>query len=363
MTFKQKMQTIRADLRHNENIRPEHGGGLNQAAQKYAIEASQWLDLSTGINANGWPVPELPADIFNRLPEADDGLLPAAQQYYQTRNILPVAGSQQAIQLLPFVLKKLGLISDKPRVGLLSPAYSEHEFSWQMDNAQIIYLDRTSISDTITGLDVLVIINPNNPDGYLSSPETLQLWQRQLRKQGGLLIVDEAFMDCTAQSSLLSVMDFNQIDNLIILRSIGKFFGLAGIRCGFIMAHKTILDTMEYYQGPWSVNNPARYIVRHALTDQQWIEQTRRQLVDDSVYLQELLSAFLIDFDPDARISGSCLFKTIVSHRAAELHKCLAQQGILSRLLDDKSGIRFGLPANKTQYQRLKKSLKIILPA
>lgn len=332
---------------------PKHGGGLNQAVKTYKIDKSHWLDLSTGINPNSWPVPALPATVYNRLPEADDGLTTSARQYYQVNNLLPVAGSQQAIQLLPAVLKQLKLIGDQFRVGLMTPAYAEHEFAWRQANAEIIHLNKESIVQAIPELDILLLINPNNPDGHLFKPDTLLTWQQQLQKQGSLLIIDEAFIDCTPEYSLLSVADFKQMNNLIILRSIGKFFGLAGIRCGFVMAQQNILDTLNYYQGPWSLSHPTRYIARQALIDTQWIQHNRKLLSIQSRQLEQCLLNFLDKFDASAGLSGTRLFKTIFTNKASFLYKQLAQQGILTRLLDNNSGVRFGLPANEPQFQQL----------
>jgi len=105
---------------------PGHGGGLNQAIKKYSdeknpIDKNLWLDLSTGINPNGWFVPTIPDSVYNRLPENDDGLIEAALSYYQVSNVLPVSGSQEAIQLLPEIFQRYNLLSEKPNVGIISP--------------------------------------------------------------------------------------------------------------------------------------------------------------------------------------------------------------------------------------------------
>ncbi len=333
--------------------RPVHGGAVCQAAQQYGIKPSDWLDLSTGINPNGWPVPEIPTAVFNRLPETDDGLIECAQHYYQNPHLTAVAGSQEAIQLIPKVLSELNLIPDRPRVGLITPAYAEHEFSWQQAKADIICLAPGTIEKHLPDLDILVLINPNNPSGHLYSPETLQLWQQQLNRHKGFMIIDEAFMDCTPQYSLLPHTDFTQADNLIVLRSVGKFFGLAGIRAGFMAAHPVILKTLEFFQGPWSVSHPARYILKQALNDQPWIAQNRQWLMQQSDRLETLLMDFIQNYDQQANVDGCPLFKTVFTNKAQDLFEHLAHQGILTRLLDNLSGIRFGLPGDSQQFERL----------
>ncbi len=337
--------------------RPEHGGALNPAINKYQIKKSEWLDLSTGINPNGWPVPEIPPVVFNRLPETDDSLIESAQNYYQNPYLIAVAGSQEAIQLIPKVLSELNLIPVQPRVGLVTPAYAEHEFSWQLARAEIIHLSPDNIENYLPELNVLVLINPNNPSGHLYSPETLQLWQQQLNRHNGFMIIDEAFMDCTPQYSLLPHTDFNQAVNLIILRSVGKFFGLAGIRAGFMAAQPKVLESFKFFQGPWSVTHPTRYILKQALNDTQWIEQNTQWLIQQSDRLEKLLIDFIQNFDYQAKVSGSRLFKTVFTHKAQSLFKHLARQGILTRLLDNSSGVRFGLPADTRQFDRLSRVL------
>lgn len=158
----------------------EHGGRLRRAAQQYGIPLSDWLDLSTGINPNGWPIPVIPADCWQRLPEDDDGLLAAARHYYGNDTLLAVAGSQAAIQSLP-------RLRPKSRVGVLRPAYAEHGHSWQKAGHDLIELpaDADSINAAIESLDVLILINPNNPSGTLWQPAQLLAWQQRLTLRGG----------------------------------------------------------------------------------------------------------------------------------------------------------------------------------
>src|SRR5690606_22076033 len=95
----------------------EHGGRLRAAARRYGIPLSDWLDLSTGVNPEGWPVPAVPPEVWVRLPEEDDGLERAASAYYGCDSIFPVAGSQAAIQALPALLHA-------QRVGVIHPGYA-----------------------------------------------------------------------------------------------------------------------------------------------------------------------------------------------------------------------------------------------
>jgi cobalamin biosynthetic protein CobC len=167
----------------------QHGGQLAAAAAHYGIPEAQWLDLSTGINPLGWPVPELPARVWQRLPENDRRLEQAAREYYQTdADILAVSGSQAAIQLLP-ALRPPG------RVGFLSPGYAEHPHAWQRQGHRVEQLNAKQLDAAVDRLDVVILCRPNNPDGTVIPREMLLGWQAKLIKRGGWLVIDEAFAD------------------------------------------------------------------------------------------------------------------------------------------------------------------------
>lgn len=326
----------------------EHGGNLAAASQHYNIPLTDWLDLSTGINPNGWPVPKsLPSDIWSHLPIEHDGLLAAAQLYYQCENLLAVAGSQAAIQALPRLRKH-------SRVGLLAPAYAEHAHAWWQAGHMVIELDSSSINTTLPELDVLVIINPNNPTAELFSPSQLLAWHQQLAQHGGWLIVDEAFMDCTPEYSLL---DKQPHEGLIVLRSIGKFFGLAGLRVGFVFATSELLDALAELLGPWPIAQASRYITKLALSDIYWQQQQQLALPQTGQRLSELLTRYNIS--PTARCA---LFQWVCTPQAEHYHQQLAQQGIFTRLFKNPISLRFGLPKNEADWQRLAQALENISP-
>ncbi len=322
----------------------EHGGRLRQAARQYGIPLAGWLDLSTGINPNGWPVPPLPAQCWQRLPEDDDELLPAARRYYQNQSLLPVAGSQAAIQLLP-------LLRPKSRVGVLHPAYAEHAAAWQKAGHQVVIVAADHIESRLDDLDVLIIINPNNPTGKLYNRQQLLTWHQTLSRKGGWLIVDEAFIDAIPEQSL-SALPVQT--GLIVLRSLGKFFGLAGVRCGFVIAEKELLDVMAERLGPWTISHAGRYVAAVALADIAWQQTTAVTLQQQSLRLKTLLT------ESGWQPSGGCaLFQWIQRNNAASLHELLARQGILTRLFNDPCSLRFGLPGNEAAWQRLANSLSM----
>jgi len=319
-----------------------HGGRLQTAAAQFAIPLQHWLDLSTGINPNGWPVKELPASMWVRLPEDDDGLDTIACQYYEANDLLPVAGSQAAIQALP----SLRALS---RVSVLHPGYAEHAHAWQRNHHIVSAITPDQIDHLLPGIDVLIIIHPNNPTAAVFPVAKLLDWHAQLAERGGWLIVDEAYMDATPEFSLAS---YAATPGLIVLRSLGKFFGLAGARVGFVCAQPSLLKPLNNLLGPWTVNTPARWVAAQALQDVMWQEETRRGLLIASNRLQVMLTQHQL---PPA--GGCALFQWIVSRHAADLYKALASQGILVRYLNDPPSLRFGLPAHESDWQRLDSAL------
>ena len=320
----------------------EHGGQLRNAVKDYKIPLKNWVDLSTGINPNGYPIPEIPIACWQRLPENNDGLLTAAKDYYQAESLLAVAGSQAAIQMIPYLYPR-------SNVGVLAPAYAEHKVCWQQAGHQMITLTPETVDLHLAQLQVLIIVNPNNPTGHLFSPQQLLDWHKVLQAKNGLLIVDEAFIDTCSNHSLSHL---EPQTGLIILRSVGKFFGLAGIRCGFVIARSKLLALLEEKLGAWPLSHPSRYIATKALIDRQWQQQTLIVLPQQAQRLQKLLQS------KNLNPTGShALFQWVKTPTAKVLHEQLAQQGILTRLFIEPKSLRFGLPKNEVEWDRLTRAL------
>ncbi|EMR13968.1 L-threonine 3-O-phosphate decarboxylase [Methylophaga lonarensis MPL] len=323
-----------------------HGGQLLAHAQQHDIAPDDWLDLSTGINPNGWPVPEsLPASVWSRLPDNADDLVEKAKVYYRCKQLLAVAGSQAAIQCLPS-------LRSSSRVAIVAPAYEEHRHCWQQAGHQVVELHSHELDQHIDQFDVVIVINPNNPTGETFSAERLLSWHRQLHARRGWLIVDEAFIDMTPEQSLAGLAAQR---GLIVLRSLGKFFGLAGLRLGFVMAHSELLSQLEEKLGPWPIASASRWLAVQALADHHWQRQARQQLPDKSQRLAQLLEAHQLH-----PAGGCALFQWVKTGQAAKIHHQLASHGILCRLFDKPQAVRFGLPAIETDWQRLQNALNKI---
>jgi len=320
----------------------EHGGRLRAAALRYGIALADWLDLSTGIAPYGWPLPAIPASAWARLPEQQDGLEIAAGDYYGVANLLPVAGSQAAIQALPRLRRNA-------TVGIVSPAYAEHAAAWQREGHKLLEISEGAIERALERLDVLLLVNPNNPTGRRIEPQRLLAWHARLAERGGWLVVDEAFIDCTPEHSLAA---FSDRPGLIVLRSFGKFFGMAGIRLGFVLAQPALLEQLAELLGPWTISGPSRVVASALLQDQAGQRQQCERLLADGERLATLLSAQGL-----TPTGGCALFQFCCMTQAAELHEFLAARGILTRLFATPQSLRFGLPPDEAGWQRLQQAL------
>jgi len=306
----------------------EHGGNLQQACMDYDRPLAAWLDLSTGISPYLYPMPPINPALWHRLPIENDALLDTARRYYQQEHVLAVAGSQAAIQALPH-------LRPPSRVWVLTPAYAEHAHAWRQHGHTVTERDRLPEVDELQEIDVLVVCNPNNPTGRLCSPTQLHAW-RQALAPGGWLIVDEAFMDATPENSIST---HAAAPGIIVLRSLGKFFGLAGARVGMVLAAPELLNQLREWLGPWTLSGPARQIATEVMADADWQRVQRSRLQQDTHKLNGILRAAGI-----APTGSTALFSYWQDPRAAELHAHLAQHGIWTRLFSQPPAIRLGLP-------------------
>lgn len=324
----------------------EHGGRLHRAAREYGIPLEEWLDLSTGVSPFGWPIPTIPASAWQRLPEDDDGLIEAAKAYYEAQHVLPVAGSQAAIQALPWLLPR-------SRVGILSPGYAEHAHAWRSSGHDVDEQPADALLNHAEPWDAVVLIHLNNPGGERFDLQDLLRLHAELASHGGWLIVDEAFVDATPQQSLCR---YSEREGLVVLRSAGKFFGLAGARAGFVCASSAIVHALQQKLGPWTLSGPTRFVLQHALKDQAWHLQARSRLQSESQRLAALLSAH--GLHPTA---GTPFFQWCRHDEASMLHRELARRGILVRLFDTPASLRFGLLPDDAAFARLNVALGELL--
>jgi cobalamin biosynthetic protein CobC len=333
---------------------PIHGGDLDAARHRFPGALEPWIDLSTGINPIPYPIPDIAPQAWTRLPLASDeqALLSAAATRYGAAgpdNVVAAAGSQGVIQVIPRLLAPT-------RVAILSPTYKEHLRAWSRsghDAAEVTsfaYLAEASAA---------VVVNPNNPTGRLIPPGELVWLAGELSARGGLLIVDEAFLDVLDRSA--SVIP--QLPrSTIVLRSFGKTYGLAGLRLGFAVSTADICTRLRNLLGPWAVSGPALEVGRAALSDDAWLEAAKRRLAKDAARLDTLLTAHGL-----AVVGGTPLFRLASHPDAGHIANALGQNGILVRAFDyEPTWLRFGIPGSLDAWQRLETALRTVespLPA
>jgi L-threonine-O-3-phosphate decarboxylase len=301
-----------------------------------------WLDLSTGISPHAWPASEIPASCWTRLPEDEDRLIETAMAYYGAPALLPVSGTQSAIQLLP-------RLRPSGRVAVISPAYAEHAHGWRQNGHEVHELDADALEKQIERFDVVVVINPNNPTGEYHSADCLMHWHSALQARGGWLVVDEAFMDPTPHGS---VAGETRREGLIVLRSFGKFFGCPGARLGFVAARPALLEALREIAGPWAVAGPARWVGQRALSDFSWHANIRARLVRDGERLMVLLAQYGLP-----PTGGTPLFQWVRTDQARQIHEHFLRRRILLRRFDNPASLRIGLPRAEGDWERLDAAL------
>lgn len=325
----------------------QHGGDLSEAIRTYGGARSDWLDLSTGINPHAWPVPDqLERRMWTDLPSAADlaALLAAARAAYRVPaplGVMAAPGTQVILPLLP-------RLAPEGAVAIVGPTYSSHGDAWRAAGRTVV--DIPTAYDAPEDTRVLVLVNPNNPDGRMLSPAALMDLARQIQARGGLLIVDEAFSDVVPGLSLLPHLGNEPV---LVLRSFGKFFGLAGLRLGFLAGRPDLTDKAAGMLESWAVSGPALAVGQAALSDLAWQDAMRRQLADEMADLTLALSmAGLTVF------GGTALYALAGLRKAEAMHAALARRHVWTRRFDHSpTWLRFGLPGSASGLTRLSAAL------
>ncbi|CDO38242.1 threonine-phosphate decarboxylase [Novosphingobium sp. KN65.2] len=316
-----------------------HGGRLHEACRRYGGRPQDWLDLSTGINPEPWPAASLPATDWSRLPEPDalSELEARAAAHFGVDPVhcCAIGGSELAIRLVARLL-------DLPGCSL-QPAYGSHEEAFAGPPANFAEVPEQPTA--------LIFANPNNPDGRLRQGQDILVWSDRLTAEGSWLVVDEAYADCDpAESVAPQVQDGRQ---LIVLRSFGKFFGLAGLRLGFVLGPSDLIAALREAIGDWPVHAAGLAIGAAAYGDAAWIAGTRLALFDRARALDTVLTGHGL------KPGGACpLFRLVETRSAETLFRHLAQNRILVRPFErHPDWLRIGVPASLRDLRRLDRVL------
>ncbi|MCI4589357.1 threonine-phosphate decarboxylase CobD [Sphingobium sp. BYY-5] len=316
-----------------------HGGALDAAKRHFGTGVEPWIDLSTGINPHPWPVPDDLAIDWQRLPEPEllQQLEAAASVYFgvAAEHVCAVPGTEIGLRLAGRLIGG--------SAHHVAPSYRTH-------GEMIAGSTATEWDGDAQSGQTLILANPNNPDGRLLKPEQLSELLRT-RADGQWLLLDEAFADSDPAISMTPMVSETEL--LLIFRSFGKFFGLAGVRLGFVLGPPSILAALRAQLGAWPLSTAAIAIGTAAYRDRDWIAATRRRLHDDAARLDLMLER------SGYRPIGHCpLFRLIETEEAQSLFDRLTRASILTRpFADQPHWLRFGLPPDQAAQARLERAL------
>jgi cobalamin biosynthetic protein CobC len=241
-------------------------------------------------------------------------------------------GAQGAIQLLP-------LLRPPGRAAVLSPTYNEHAAAFRQAGWTV---DTPADLSALAGADVAVVVNPNNPDGRRHAPADLAL----LAGRVGLLVVDESFCDPDPALSVASMADRAGI---VVLRSFGKFWGLAGLRLGFALGEAATIAALRQAAGPWPVSGAAITVGVAALADDAWHRATCDRLSAEVTRIDAMAARAQLSL-----VGGTALFRLYAAPDAAAAQAALARHGIWSRIFPwHDHWLRLGLPGTPAEWTRL----------
>lgn len=322
-----------------------HGGRIDLARRLFPDAPRPWIDLSTGVSPIPYPLPEMPAEVWTCLPDAAtlaEAEAGAARAYRAPAHARVVAGpgAQAFIQWLPRLVPAR-------RVAVLGFTYAEHAANWRAAGAEV---STAETLDELAGGDVAVVVNPNNPDGRLAPPEGLVEIGRHMARRGGLLVVDESFMDMTPAHSVVPQLP---AEGALALRSFGKAYGLPGLRLGFALGPARLVERARAALGPWSVSGPALAAGAAGLADAAWLERAAAELAASGERLDALLRG------AGFRIAGATPLFRLAEHRdAAGWFARLGARGLLTRAFPERPHwLRFGLPGSEEAWSRLSQAL------
>lgn len=329
----------------------DHGGELQKTCALYGGNLDEWLDLSTGISPVSFSLPEFSTATWQRLPEEAEVACVSelAGQFYGNGKEppLPVAGTQAYIQTLVHLFDK-----SRP-VLIISPTYGEYAHCFLSHGFRVAEMGWAQVLSTdLSDYCAVVIVNPNNPDGRICKKHDLLEISKKLKKTNGYLIVDEAFADFDNNNSVVDQIKSNT--NIIVSRSFGKFFGLAGVRLGFVFSSNDIRRKISNRLGPWAVSGPALAVAKFAFERPEIIAQHQAKIIKLGKIQSRVFSKFNLNI-----LGKTALFTLIDFGKSSNAYDEFCRAQILARKFSWQDGVlRLGLVKNESELARLENVLK-----
>lgn len=331
-----------------------HGGKIETARALFPQVRAPWIDLSTGISPWAYPFAPLSSEVFTRLPSPEsladlEAAAAASFGVADTAHVVAMPGSDLALRVLARVFAGR-------RVAVVRPGYSGHVLAWGK-GACVSQIAVDEIERAALEHEVVVLANPNNPDGRWIERERLLAVAALLRQRGGTLVVDEAFADIAPERSLCGVLCDGAAE-ILVLRSFGKFYGLAGVRLGFVAtagssSGRALGNASRAAIGDWPVSGVAIAIATEAYRDFSWQREHRARLASMAQRLDRLLTEAGTEI-----VGGTALFRLARCADGDALFQHLLSHGILTRpFTSDPQLVRFGLPGEEPEWSRLAQAL------
>lgn len=309
-----------------------HGGRVDAA--RAAFGGTDWIDLSTGIAPWPYPVGEGALAGLSTLPEP--GALAALEQaagrafgVHASRAVVAVPGSDIAMRLLAGLLPRWAAV--------VRPGYAGHAAAWP-DARPIPDLNAAGVTDCV------ILASPNNPDGRLADPGAVAA----LARRGTTVVVDEAFAD-----GLDGGFSGSTDEQVVVLRSFGKYYGLPGLRLGFVLCAPDLAGRLRAALGDWPVSSLAIALGTAAYGDRAWQAEQADRIAAANDRLDAALAGFAV-------AGRTPLFRLVETPDAHRLFRHLAARAILVRpFADRKDRWRVGLPRDAGAAERLADALRV----
>ncbi|MEW5768178.1 MAG: threonine-phosphate decarboxylase CobD [bacterium] len=327
-------------------VNHSHGGNIEAAVREFALSGSEIIDFSANINPLGYPpqLPEIIKSNIGRIIHYPDPKALALREKLgerfslDPRTILVGNGSTELIYLMPRALKPKS-------AGLIVPTYSDYERALRQVETAIAFIG-TKEEDDFTlntlefapGTEMVFLGNPNNPTGTLLEKDFLL--EVIHCNPGTIFVVDEAFIDFLPRPEEYSLIkEAVELANLVVLRSMTKFFALPGLRLGYLVSSSKIVESLEKYQEPWTINTLAQAAGEHIIFEDEYIRRSRDFISTEKDFFYQALAQIgpFYPFKPSVNFilvrmaEGRWWNKKSKIQGADQLRKVLIKEGFLIR--------------------------------
>lgn len=320
-----------------------HGGNIREAIEQFRPKAGLITDFSASINPLGIPesikkIILKNLDIIMHYPDLDCKHIKNSLSKYlniSEDNLLVGNGSIELIFLITLALRP-------KKILIPVPTFSEYEKAAKLTGAQPVFLKmhennnfqikEGEILRHLESVDLVFLCNPNNPTGFLFKKDTIRSIARECEKKGVYLVVDEVFMDFVKEKNSPTLLKTApRTKKLLVLRSLTKFFALAGLRLGYMVGNKRLIEKISRFQPPWSVNTLAQLSGSYILSNTQYIKKSLVYMFKERDFLFKELDKidFLKPYPPTANFIFCKLVNSKINSK--KVSEYCGKRGILIR--------------------------------